>query len=83
MRALGQTNFVAEGRVVHVPPGTAANGAATPGGHDIALHVTVDGGRMEDFLRLTSKNGTPLLTGTVMLKTFLEILRALRLWSKS
>ncbi len=70
---LGQTNFVAEGRVVHVPPGTAANGAATPGGHDIALHVTVDGGRMEDFLRLTSKNGTPLLTGTVMLKTFLEI----------
>lgn len=70
---LGQTSFIAEGKVVHLPPGTAKNGKATPGGHEIALHVTVDGGHMEDFLRLTSKTGSPLLTGTVTLKTFLEI----------
>jgi len=71
---LGQSHFTAEGRVVHVPPGTASNGTATPGGHEIALNVKVNGGRMEDFLRLASKNGTPLLTGTLALKTTLEIL---------
>ena len=71
---LGQSHFTAEGKVVRVPPGTASNGTATLGGHEIALHVKVDGGRMEDFLRLTSKSGTPLLTGTLALKTTLEIL---------
>ncbi|MGD0481118.1 MAG: hypothetical protein ABSA42_13170 [Terracidiphilus sp.] len=70
---LGQSHFTAEGEVVRVPPGTAKNGTATPGGHEIALHVTVDRGRMEDFLRLASKSGTPLLTGTLALKTTLEI----------
>jgi hypothetical protein len=70
---LGQSRFLCEGKVVHVPPGTAANGTATPGGHDILLNVTINGGRMEDFLRLTSKNGTPLLTGKLDLKTQLEI----------
>jgi hypothetical protein len=70
---LGQSHFTAEGKVVRVPPGTASNGTATPGGHEIALNVTVNGGRMEDFLRLTSKSGTPLLTGTLTLKTTLEI----------
>jgi hypothetical protein len=70
---LGQSHFTAEGEVVRVPPGTAKNGTATPGGHEIALHVTVDRGRMEDFLRLASESGTPLLTGTLALKTTLEI----------
>ncbi len=70
---LGQSHFTAEGKVVGVPPGTASNGTATPGGHEIALNVKVNGGRMEDFLRLTSKNGTPLLTGTLALKTMLQI----------
>ena len=70
---LGQSHFTAEGKVVRVPPGTASNGTATPGGHEIALNVKVNGGRMEDFLRLTSKSGTPLLTGTLALKTTLEI----------
>ncbi len=49
------------------------NGTALPGGHEIALKVNVDRGRMEDFLRLTSKSGTPLLTGALALKTTLEI----------
>jgi hypothetical protein len=70
---LGQSHFICEGKVVRVPPGTAKNGTATPGGHEIALHVTVDHGRMEDFLRLTSKNGTPLLTGVLALKSAVEI----------
>ena len=70
---LGQSHFTAEGEVVRVPPGTASNGTATPGGHEIALHVKVDRGRMEDFLRLASKNGTPLLTGTLALKAMLQI----------
>jgi hypothetical protein len=70
---LGQSHFTAEGEVVRVPPGTAKNGTATPGGHEIALNVRVNGGRMEDFLRLTSKNGTPLLTGTLAMKTAVEI----------
>jgi hypothetical protein len=70
---LGQSHFTAEGKVVRVPPGTASNGTATPGGHEIALNVIVSGGRMEDFLRLTSKSGTPLLTGTLALKTTVEI----------
>jgi len=70
---LGQSHFTAEGKVVRVPPGTASDGTATPGGHEIALNVIVNGGRMVDFLRLTSKSGTPLLTGTLALKTTVEI----------
>jgi hypothetical protein len=70
---LGQSHFTAEGEVVRVPPGTTSHGTATPGGHEIALNVKVIGGRMEDFLRLASKSGTPLLTGTLALKTTLEI----------
>ena len=70
---LGQSHFTAQGKVVRVPPGTASNGTATPGGHEIALNVIVNGGRMEDFLRLTSKDGTPLLTGTLALKTTIDI----------
>jgi hypothetical protein len=70
---LGQSHFICEGKVVRVSPGTASNGTATPGGHEIALNVIVNGGRMEDFLRLTSKSGTPLLTGTLALKTTVDI----------
>lgn len=69
---LGRSSFVAEGKVVRVSPGKGPHGA-TPGGHDIVLNVTVNNGYIEDFLRLTSKDGQPLLTGTLMLKTFLEI----------
>jgi hypothetical protein len=70
---LGQSHFICEGKVVRIPPGTASNGTATPGGHEIALNVTINHGRMEDFLRLASKSGTPLLTGTLALKATLEI----------
>jgi hypothetical protein len=70
---LGQSHFTAEGEVVRVPQGTASNGTAKPDGREIALKVKVTGGRMEDFLRLTSKSGTPLLTGTLTMKATLKI----------
>ncbi len=70
---LGQSHFTAEGKIVGVPAGVLPNGAALPGGHEIALNVNVDAGHMEDFLRLVSKSGSPILTGTLKLKTTLEI----------
>jgi hypothetical protein len=70
---LGQSHFTAAGKIVRVPNGVVKNGAAQPGGHEIALNVNVDRGRIEDFLRLASKSGTPLLTGALALKTTLEI----------
>ena len=70
---LGRSHFTAEGQVVRVPPEIVQGQTMKPGGHDIALKVSVDRGRMEDFLRLTSNSGTPLLTGNLTLKTTLDI----------
>ena len=70
---LGQSHFTAEGQIMRVPAGVAKDGAALPGGHEISLKVNVGRGRIEDFLRLASKSGTPLLTGALALKTTLEI----------
>ncbi len=70
---LGESQFTVVGTVVRVPPGTAKNGTSLPGGHDIAVRVNVVRGRMDDFLRLTSKNGTPFLNGLLTLKTGVEI----------
>jgi hypothetical protein len=60
---LAHSHFTAQGKIVGVPGK----------GHDIALTVSVDRGRMEDFLRLASHSQTPLLTGALTLKTALEI----------
>jgi hypothetical protein len=70
---LGGSHFITDGKIVGVPPEILPNGNTKPGGHEIALNVIVDGGRMEDFLRLTSKSGSPIMTGTLNLKTTLEI----------
>ena len=70
---LGRSHFTAEGQIVGVPAGVLPDGAARPVGHEISLKVNVDRGRMEDFLRLTSKSGTALLTGALTLRTTLEI----------
>jgi hypothetical protein len=52
----------------------AKNGAATLiKGHDISLNVNVPKGRMEDFMRLTSKSGTPLMTGWLTMTASIEI----------
>ncbi len=70
---LGQSHFTAQGKIVGVRE-TDPSGTAPPHkGHDISLMVDVPGARMEDFLRLTSKSGTPLLTGSLTLKTSLDI----------
>lgn len=42
-------------------------------GHDIALTVNVDRGRIEDFMRLTSHSPEQLLTGALTMKTRLHI----------
>lgn len=70
---LGQSHFTAEGEIVGIPPKQLPNGTTRPGGHQIALNVTIDAQRMEDFLRLTSKNGSAMITGQLTLKTGLEI----------
>jgi hypothetical protein len=76
---LGDSNFTAQGEVVGMPTGAMPpsadnpSGAPSPGGHDISLMVVIPRGRMEDFLRLTSKNGIPLMTGQLTLKSALEI----------
>jgi hypothetical protein len=81
---LGQSHFTVEGKVVRVPL-SAAEVAASQNpdsdpraeppskGHDISLVVSVPQGRMEDYIRLVSKSGRPLLTGVLNLKTSLDI----------
>jgi hypothetical protein len=70
---LGQSHFTAAGEIVGVPPETLPNGITKPGGHQIALTVNIDRQRMEDFLRLTSNSGKPILTGELTVKTALDI----------
>ncbi len=79
---LGQSQFTVRGDIVRVPvsdagskPSPSGQSAAPPHmkGHEISLMVNVPGGRMEDFLRLVSSSGTPLLTGTLTMKTSLDI----------
>jgi len=78
---LGQSHFTVQGKIVGLRTAEAGSngadlktGAAPPRkGHEILLTVDVPHGRMEDFMRLTSKSGTPLMTGSLALKTSLEI----------
>lgn len=65
---LGRSHFTTQGAILRVAPQ-----GAHPGGHDIALNVLVDHTPMEDFLRLTSRSATPLLTGTVVVKAAMHI----------
>jgi hypothetical protein len=69
---LGSSHFTAKGQIVRVLVGDTP-GLPRGNGHDIALAVNVDRGRIEDFLRLTSHSGTPLLTGDLHLQTQLHI----------
>jgi len=69
---LGRSHFSAQGSIVR-EPGTVVAGVQQPGGHDIALTVNVDKGRIEDFLRLASHSDKLLLTGDVRVKTALHI----------
>ena len=70
---LGNSHFWARGQIVRVAAVPDGKGGQRAGGHDIALTVNVDRGRIEDFLRLASKLGSPLLTGALSMKAGLEI----------
>jgi hypothetical protein len=79
---LGSSHIVTRGQIVRIrPPGSAnaqpyASANLPPladRGHDIALKVDVDRGRIEDFLRLANRSQVPLLTGTIVLNASLHI----------
>jgi hypothetical protein len=70
---LARSHFTAEGQVVRVPAETLKNGTERPAGREISLKVNVDRGRIEDFLKLTSQTGTPLLTGDLTAKSLMDI----------
>jgi hypothetical protein len=70
---LGSSHFMARGRVVQVTAKESSDGPLHRVGHEIVLDVHIDGGEMGDFLRLTSRNGDPLLTGNLDLRTSLEL----------
>ena len=76
---LGHSHFTVRGQVVRVKPiqpasQTADSGPAPLGrGHNIDLNLNIDHARIEDFLRLTSRSGSPILTGSVTSKARLHI----------
>ena len=70
---LGHSHFWAQGQIVRAVAGEGGKEGIHADGHDIALNVNVDHGRIEDFLRLASHSGTPLLTGELTTKARLEI----------
>lgn len=69
---LGNSHFTAEGQIVRVLGSTAGEPPHSIG-HDIALNVNVDRGRMEDFIRLASHSETPLLTGALTMKAKVHV----------
>jgi hypothetical protein len=71
---LGQSRFTVRGKIVRASSAGGRNLPEPPAkGHEIALEVDVPRGRMEDFLRLTSSNGKPALSGWLALKASLQI----------
>jgi hypothetical protein len=85
---LGQSHFTVRGEVVRVAEDGSVESKPSPTGaknivqiqdglhikgHDISLKVDVPAGRMEDFLRLTSKSSTPIMTGTLNMKATIDI----------
>ncbi len=73
---LGRSHLTTAGQIVGVAdhPGPQYGSARPRGrGHDIALTINVDRGRIEDFLRLATRSGDPLLTGDLQMKAKLDI----------
>ena len=81
---LGRSHFTTKGRIVRLRTVLANGGIApaapqelaalpTVGGHDIELDVDMHEQRVDDFLRFTSQQQQPLLTGTVSLQAHLHI----------
>jgi len=73
---LGHSHFTVNGEVVREATALTEAGHSVDtqqGGRDITLAVNVDRARIEDFLRLTSKSATPLMTGPVTVRAKLHI----------
>jgi hypothetical protein len=86
---LGHSHFTLHGQVVRVHPNQPAADASTANfpqastgspvpvplgqGKDIDFNINIDRARIEDFLRLTSHSGPPILTGNVTTKARLHI----------
>ncbi len=79
MQTLGRSQFQTSGKVVRVRldangnATSAQNGQIVVDGHAIDLNVNVPHGQMEDFMKLTSKTGSAMLTGVVATKAHLLI----------
>jgi len=63
---LGHTHFVATGDVLRAEEAGAATGVH---GHDIALDVTMDRGRIDDILAIAADVERPFMTGNLTLRT--------------
>ncbi len=73
---LGRSRVSASGKIVQLIQTRDSRGKPEPPhsvGHEIALNATVEHGQVADFLRLTSRAGDSMLTGTLNLKTTIEI----------
>lgn len=70
---LGHSHFWTRGQIMRVAAVAVGKSGLRPAGHEIALTINVDRGRIEDFLRLASRSSTPLLTGALTMKAGLEI----------
>jgi hypothetical protein len=68
---LDHSHIQVRGQVVRVT--AVQNGALVGRGHDIQLTMSVDRGFIEDFMRLLSHSGTPLLTGALDMNGKLHI----------
>lgn len=69
---LNNSHFTTQGHVVRVLK-SGPDGRLHSAGHDIALTVNVDRGRIEDFLRLSTDSVVPILDGAIQLKAQLHI----------
>jgi hypothetical protein len=69
---LNDSHFMATGQVVRSLK-TGPDGRLHSTGHDIALAVTVDRGRIEDFLRLATDSPLPILNGGIQVKAQVHI----------
>lgn len=71
---LGRTRFTASGKIVQVlAPVNGKGGPMHSIGHGIVLDVDVPQGQIADFLRLASRSGKPIVTGTLHMKTHFEL----------
>ena len=79
---LGQSKFQLRGKVVRVrldangkeiPAGVQTGQERTNVGHLIDMKVDIPAARLEDFLKLVSKSGSPVMTGNIATTAVLEI----------